>query len=324
MDSAEAIARARELYGALSEKDRKTVPNQQKLEDAESRLRELQERQRRIGEAEAAISGIGEVTLTSGEAIDRAQERYDALSGEDKEQVSNLSVLAAARDRLRELREQRERVDEVEAAISGIGEVTLDSAEAITRAYELYDALSGEEQKMVSNLSELAEAAVRFSQQREQIYQEAYDEAVSTMLDTLVIAENICNETASVWHNSIWKIDSEETDPFTKDASGAFYEKFDDALNAFYDSDEYLDMAYEMWENDDYISLLLIVIKDPPKKFSGGMLDAFADYYAEYQAFLALAEENSESYKSFTEKFDAVEETSISAYRKAAFYMSGS
>ena len=52
------------------------------------------------------------------------------------------------------------------------------------------------------------------------------------------------------------------------------------------------------------------------------MLDAYVNYYAEYQEFIQLALNYNESYNSFTEKFSKLEETSIDAYRKAAFYMS--
>ena len=64
------------------------------------------------------------------------------------------------------------------------------------------------------------------------------------------------------------------------------------------------------------------IIKNPTDKFKGNMMDAYVNYYTEYQAFIQLALNNNESYNSFTEKFDKIEETSIDAYRKAAFYMS--
>lgn len=69
---------------------------------------------------------------------------------------------------------------------------------------------------------------------------------------------------------------------------------------------------------------LVSIIKMPPDKFKGNMLDAFVNYYAEYQSFIQFVLYYNESYNSFSEKFDSFEKTSIEAYRKAAFYTSQS
>ena len=52
------------------------------------------------------------------------------------------------------------------------------------------------------------------------------------------------------------------------------------------------------------------------------MQDAFVNYYAEYQSFIELALYYNESYNSFSEKFDQIDQASVAAYRKAAFYIS--
>lgn len=209
-----------------------------------------------------------------------------------------------------------------EKAISEIGEVSLESADVILHAQEICDQLSEKERAKVSNLQKLDDAKEQLILQYEDFYQNTYDVLVSTMLDTLVIAENVCNDTVNIWHNSIWKVESEETNPYTKDADGTFYEDFNDALYAYEISTKYSDYVSQIRENDAYIKEMNEIIKNPTDKFKENMIDAYVNYYTEYQAFIQLALNNNESYNSFTEKFDKLEETSIDAYRKAAFYMS--
>ena len=157
----------------------------------------------------------------------------------------------------------------------------------------------------------------------EQKYQSVYDDLVSKMLASSIIAEELCNDTVSVWHNSIYKINSADTDLYTLNNKGAFFEDFNDALDSFSSSDEYKRKVYEIQKNNNYINELLHVIKNPPEKYKGNMLDAFVDFYSSYQSFIQLTLNFNESYNSFTEKFGKIDESVIEAYRKAAFYMSG-
>lgn len=92
-----------------------------------------------------------------------------------------------------------------EKAISEIGEVSLESADVILHAQEICDQLSEKERAKVSNLQKLDDAKEQLILQYEDFYKNTYDVLVSTMLDTLVIAENVCNDTVNIWHNSIWK-----------------------------------------------------------------------------------------------------------------------
>lgn len=210
----------------------------------------------------------------------------------------------------------------VEGAISDIGVVTLDSADSIKYAQEMFDRLPESDRQDVSNYQELVNATETLSQMEEAYYQECYDLAVDKMLDNLVIAEELCNLTLAVWHNSIWQVDSDDTNPYTKDENGEFFDDFNDALYNLCNSTDYQSMREEILSNDAELNNYLDIIKMPPEKFKGNMLDAFINYYAEYQSFIEFALNYNESYNSFSEKFDQIDETSIEAYRKAAFYTS--
>lgn len=106
-----------------------------------------------VRNTEAAIKAIGTVTLDSGAAIEEAEALYAALPEEEKEQVDNYDLLLTARDDYDALR-----VDDVEAKINAIGEVTLESGNAISQAREAYDALGAELQSQVGNYSTLETA----------------------------------------------------------------------------------------------------------------------------------------------------------------------
>lgn len=210
----------------------------------------------------------------------------------------------------------------VEHAISDIGTVTLHSTDSINNAQTMYNQLMESERKKVSNYQDLVDAIATLSQMEEAYYQDCYDVAVSKMLDTLILAEEICNTTQSIWHNSIWQIDDENTNQYTKDPAGVFYSDFNDALINFYRSNEYQDKADMIKSNAADIERLIETLKEPPEKFKGNMLDAIVSYYVEYQKFIDLALYPNESLNSFSEKFEQIDQTSIDAYRKAAFYTS--
>ncbi len=92
---AERITKAREAYDALSEDEKKDVTNVATLEEAESAMEALNERQGKIAEVEELIAAIGEVNANSREAIESARSAYDALSN-DQARVKNADVLLSA------------------------------------------------------------------------------------------------------------------------------------------------------------------------------------------------------------------------------------
>lgn len=114
-------------------------------------------------EVEDAIDAIGTVTMESKEAIEYAEDLYNALPAAQQGKVSNAVELVAARkeyDRLAAAVQNA--IDKIDA----IGTVTLDSEPAILEAREAYDALraDGLTKYAASHFPTLARA------------QEAYDE----------------------------------------------------------------------------------------------------------------------------------------------------
>ena len=117
--------------------------------------------------AEALIDAIGQVTLDSESAIAAAEAAYAALTAEDQADVDQ-SRIQTARDTYEQLVLQAQ-ADEIIAAISAIGTVTADSAEAVGAARSLYSGSDGAVQALVTNIGDLeaAESALSAIRVRE-------------------------------------------------------------------------------------------------------------------------------------------------------------
>ena len=118
-DSGDAIAAARSAYNALTDAQKEQVTNADVLTAAEARYTDVVA----IDGAEKAIDAIGEVTLTSGDAIAAARAAYDALTDSQKAEVSNYNTLLAAEARLAELEDAAARAAYAENAYQTTGDL---------------------------------------------------------------------------------------------------------------------------------------------------------------------------------------------------------
>ena len=118
-DSGDAIAAARSAYDALTAAQKEQVTNADVLTAAEARYTDVVA----IDGAEKAIDAIGEVTLTSGDAIAAARAAYDALTDSQKAEVSNYDTLLAAEARLAELEDAAARAAYAENAYQTTGDL---------------------------------------------------------------------------------------------------------------------------------------------------------------------------------------------------------
>ena len=105
------------------------------------------------------IDAIGEVTLASEEAIVAARAAYGALTEAQQAQVTNYDKLTAAEARLTDLKAAKA----VDDMIDAIGEVTLESEEAIAAARAAYEALTEAQQAEVKSYDKLTAAEARLA-----------------------------------------------------------------------------------------------------------------------------------------------------------------
>lgn len=178
------VEAARNAYDALSSDAKKLVSNYDVLVQAEKTIQTLEAKKQQeelknqmdaaaAASVSSAITAIGEVTLDKRGVVEAARAAYDTLTDDQKALVTNYSDLTAAEGRIAELvkeaadkaeadKAEQERQEALKAkaqpvvdAIAAIGEVTLDSEEAITAARSAYEALEADVKVKVMNLSDL-------------------------------------------------------------------------------------------------------------------------------------------------------------------------
>ena len=153
--SEEAIVAARAAYEALTEAQQAQVTNYDKLTAAEARLTDL----KAAKAVDDLIDAIGEVTLESEEAIAAARAAYEALTEAQKAEVKSYDKLTAAEARLADLKAAKP----VDDMIDAIGEVTLESEDAIAAARAAYEALTEAQKAEVKSYDKLTAAEARLA-----------------------------------------------------------------------------------------------------------------------------------------------------------------
>ena len=125
------------------------------------------------------IDAIGEVTLDSGDAIKAARAAYDELPEAKKALVDNYEKLTAAEEAYTALVDAAA-AKAVDDLIDAIGEVTLESGDAIKAARAAYDALTDTQKELVKNYEKLTAA--------EEAYTALVDAAAAKAVDDLIDA----------------------------------------------------------------------------------------------------------------------------------------
>ena len=110
-----------------------------------------------------AINAIGDVTISSEQAIDDVKNAYDNLNEGQREMVNNHDTLVAAESKLAELKEAKAKEDqskagEITAAINAIGDISLDKKDQVAQVRDSYDVLSSDQKSLVTNLQTLTDA----------------------------------------------------------------------------------------------------------------------------------------------------------------------
>ena len=178
LESGDAIKAARAAYDKLPEAKKALVDNYEKLTAAEEAYTALVD----AAAAKAVddlIDAIGEVTLESGDAIKAARAAYDALTDTQKELVKNYEKLTAAEEAYTALVDAAA-AKAVDDLIDAIGEVTLESGDAIKAARAAYDALTDTQKELVKNYEKLTAA--------EEAYTALVDAAAAKAVDDLIDA----------------------------------------------------------------------------------------------------------------------------------------
>ena len=80
-------------------------------------------------------------------------------------------------------------------------------------------------------------------------------------------SESAAHLILNVWSNSIYEKDDLETNPFTKDSHGRFYEDFNDALSALFADESFSEQLVTIRDDQTKITSSLRDLSDPPSEY---------------------------------------------------------
>ena len=119
----------------------------------------IEENKAAIAELESAIDSIGTVTLEQESVISDIRKQYNRANKEVQAGVSNYKMLEQAEEQLSNLK-----VQNVINLIDQIGQVTLNSEEAINAAKSTYNKLSSDEKTRVTNYDSVEAASQKLQE----------------------------------------------------------------------------------------------------------------------------------------------------------------
>ena len=178
----DAVFAARAAYGILSKTEQSKVSNLAKLEKLEQAIAGF----RSVDTLKARISDLPEadkLSVADSQAVAAAEKMFVALTTEQKDcltiaEVEKAEAVFAEMKRILEAP-----IKDAEAKIDAIGEVTLESGEAVLTAQAAFNALTPEQQAQVSNADKLQSAVTKLAALRKAALTEKLDELYKTTGD---------------------------------------------------------------------------------------------------------------------------------------------
>lgn len=163
LDKGDLIRQAEEAVAALEAKDQKALDNIGALEEARTAYESLLNEE--AAKIDEQIIALGTISLEKESDIAAARKALEELQPEIRERVKNSGQLDEAEDALNELKLDKA-AEEITKLIEAVGEVDLESGQAIKRAREAYKAADKEIQDRVLNLETLEQAEKKYAELR--------------------------------------------------------------------------------------------------------------------------------------------------------------
>lgn len=141
------------------------------------------------------------------------------------------------------------------------------------------------------------------------------------MLDGAAESETCCNEICNVWHHSIWKVDDTETNQYTLDSNGYFYEDFNDALSSYSSSTRYKNHVTAIQNNYSKVTEIMNELRNSkvPSEYSR-LYDDVEDLYDLYIKFCNIPLNMNGSYNTFSDDFKSTDNSFMDKYQKVISY----
>ncbi len=133
-------------------------------------------------------------------------------------------------------------------------------------------------------------------------YRMRLEDCSYTMIEGASEAETACNKIVAVWSNAIWNNQDIETDKYTTDEGGFFYEDFNDALDNLFTDEDFLNDLRDINDNLDEVNSMMRDLQNPPKGCEQ-IHDAFMDFYDEYYELVNCALDPTGSLETYADEF---------------------
>lgn len=133
-------------------------------------------------------------------------------------------------------------------------------------------------------------------------YEDSLEETYELMITGAEKAEDYCSLKSKVWRNCIYENDDYETNKYTKDSYGWFYDDFNDALWAFEEGESLVYNAIS--DNKTEVDELIDDLKDYPDELEDEY-KAIKELYVAYSEMVDLAiGDSTYSWNTFSEALE--------------------
>ena len=123
----------------------------------------------------------------------------------------------------------------------------------------------------------------------------------------------------TVWNNSLFEIQDDDTDKFTRDETGAFYSDFNDALDLLVADKDYQRTIRQAEEARSEASELMGKLTNPPRRYEEAYRN-IKTLYSDYMAFYNIVVNPSGNYSSYSDKFEQARDKLLEVYYSVSMY----
>ena len=199
------VESVRAAYEALSEDQKTLVTNLSVLISAEAKIIKLETD---LAAAQAVMEQISnlpsEITLADRATVESARAAYDALSEDQKTLVTNLSALISAEAKITKLETDLAAAQAVMEQISDLpSEITLADRATVESARAAYDALTGDQKALVTNLSVLTSAEAKIKQEADIEAAQTVMERISDLPSEITLADKVTVESVRAAYEAL-------------------------------------------------------------------------------------------------------------------------
>lgn len=130
-------------------------------------------------------------------------------------------------------------------------------------------------------------------------------------------AESLCNLTAEVWYNSIYKNSDTATDKYTRNnyGKGSFFDDFNFAISKLFQDKATKERMETISASQTAASLMMKDLQNPPKEYTQ-CYDTITELYSAFQGLTDLALNPKGNYSSFSSSKNEYVDDFIKYYEK--------